>query len=238
MSASRIVLLFAALVATLAPQSAFPKSPVKAFTVHLRETYSGSRPPSFEPDRVIARKSDGSYTSAYNLLSPDGESGTVVQIVNVRDSNSIYLQPFTKTKSTYYHTGAEMESRVNAMTNCDRWKPVSAKTESATILGLRAVHVITKEVGGGTWDSWIAPDLDCFPLVETYTSRTGNRNERIVTLLEFGEPAEVLFAIPPDFIEVSPLQQEALYNAKYPGKSLWEYALQPLADQYFRGREK
>ena len=220
-----------------------PKTPVKAFTIYQRQTDYGSKgnaAASYEI--VIGRKSNGSYVHRYDADSPDGEWGIAVEIFDVESLSSVHLSPFTRTKSTYYKTEAEMANLVNNLASCEGRQevlppPDPTKGESANMLGFRVVPVTVKQAGT-VLASWIAPDLDCFPLMETYTVPGSTRSETVVTRVDRGEPAESLFAVPPDFVEVSPAQLEALHGAKYPGHAFWGDLVQRMNDQYFKGRKK
>jgi hypothetical protein len=105
------------------------------------------------------------------------------------------------------------------------------------MLGYRVIP-ITKESSSGTLASWIAPDLDCFPLMETYTSTRGPRNERVVTRVDLGEPPESLFAIPDEYTERSPFELDAVWAAQYAGRTFWGADVQRMGDRYFKGRTK
>jgi hypothetical protein len=88
-------------------------------------------------------------------------------------------------------------------------------------------------------ESWVALDLDCFPMQEIQTSEAGARNEFTATRVEEGEPAASLFTIPSDYVERSPGQIEAVYVARY-GEPLYGFGrvLETLDSAYFSHQSK
>jgi hypothetical protein len=101
--------------------------------------------------------------------------------------------------------------------------------ERSRILGYEVVHV--KDVSQsrlGKWitDEWQAPALNCFVLRSTVILQknetgAGSPNEKEVTLLIEGPPAESMFAIPADYTERSPAQIDEEYGRLFPGQFLF-----------------
>jgi hypothetical protein len=80
---------------------------------------------------------------------------------------------------------------------------------------LKAVHTV----------SWVAPDLDCFPLRQSVTflntQHAGLHHEDVVTKIEERDPPSSMFAVPLDYTERSPLELQAEYARKYGGVKFW-----------------
>jgi hypothetical protein len=73
-------------------------------------------------------------------------------------------------------------------------------------------------------EEWAAPDLDCFPLVQTITQSLADgmqyKTIRTVTFVVTGEPAESLFTVPENYVERSPAETAVEFSRRYPGRSV------------------
>lgn len=220
----------------------------KAFVAHLRVLQFGNtqKPPHIQ-NEVFALRSDGSYVRRFETVSPKGEVGWAVDIVDVRSGRYTLLEPFTRTAVTFYRTDDEMQSELRTRVTCS----TSSETEKALaradkvvdkILDREVVQVVERHEGSRrqvTTERWVAPDLDCFPLRKSEWSQTGSHNETEVTKLEVGEPPDSMFEIPAGFIESSPIQAEAAYAALYPGFSLWgTKAVTTIEERYGKSQSK
>jgi hypothetical protein len=81
-------------------------------------------------------------------------------------------------------------------------------------------------------DEWIAPELACFAMKDIFTAGDGPWNRKTVVSLKEGEPSSSLFEIPPDFVERSPDQLNALWKSTFGAPFLPDNALANLQSQY------
>jgi hypothetical protein len=215
---------------------------VKPFTVYQHEVMHSPDPkdPPIEVDRVVARRSDGSHMESFTTVSPAGEHGVVVGIREVGTGRAISLEPYTKSVSTRYHLSPdEMTEERGSLRSCTASQ--SALFSAAESLPKMLGHIValdTAQNDDERSESWVALDLDCFPMQEISTRR-GARNEFTVTRVEEGEPSVSLFTIPSDYVERSPGQIEAVYVARY-GEPLYGFGrvLETLDSAYFSHQSK
>lgn len=85
--------------------------------------------------------------------------------------------------------------------NCD---DISNQTgETKTILGFTVLHVVSGDPTNALIDSWIAPALNCQPLLETITWPT-SVTTKVATAALAAPPDQNLLTIPPDAQEQPP----------------------------------
>ena len=248
--ASQVVLVAVVFVASLAVgfrarSQNVGVTKLKPFTAHKRilHTPGTQRTPVVQPE-LYARRSDGSHVRKYEVTSPDGEKGWVVEIHDLRRNQSITLEPFTKSAMTFLYTNREMRDWIARNRNC-------ASPQVAAVLGAPAVQmrdsmqgrevlrVVSEEADGERTEAWVQTDLNCFALQETVSRSSGALQQMTVTDLEEGEPPDSMFEIPVGYVESSPLQVEAAYQAKYPGHAFWGYEMARIVDErYVASRKK
>lgn len=189
---------------------------------------------------VIARKADGSYSNRFTITSPAGEKAWHLGFTDIATRRNAWLEQFTKSVMTFNMSDADVRAAVENELQCsapDVRRQLEDKSgKSSKILGHDAREVIAKEKHVTVW-AWVAPELDCFPLVQTESFADGSRNEKRVERIAVGDPPQSLFTVPADYVERSPEEIEAAYRAKYPGSSvLWGRTLQTLQERYRRQR--
>lgn len=116
---------------------------------------------AYEEFITYAVRSDGSRVRAVRREVVKGAVFEIKEIQDTRQRARIIVDEATQSKTSYKLAEQEMPSA-----DC----PVPANAESDTILGFR-VFKVAKEMTAppdftGTRESWVAPDLDCFPLKE------------------------------------------------------------------------
>lgn len=191
------------------------------------------------------RRSDGSYIRKYEVESPAGEKGWMVEIHDVRNKRSITLEPFTKSAMTFYYSEADMRKwSIRGQENCSS-PEVSAMLESEAAPArdsmrgkevLRVLNGSEDRKGPERMEAWVAPDLDCFVMQKSITRPSGAMQQVEVTELAEGEPPDSMFEIPSDYIEASPAQVEAAYQAKYPGHTYLGKMAETINERYVAGR--
>jgi hypothetical protein len=231
------------------PESQAPASPirVKPLIAHVRELYFPRKGPPWVDYVIMARRGDGSYVRRDRVDSPMGERAWKVQIFDVPNRRAMRLEPFTKSRTTFYFSDSEMEEEIRTRLRLNGGTCVSmgligtvlSRGDRAwdNILG----HKVTQVVNNWKYareEKWVAPDLDCYPLRLNQFSPKGAHNEFTVTKLEEVEPPDSMFDIPPDYIEVSPLTLESLYAAKYPGHVLFGKAVTLIQERYEKHQKR
>jgi hypothetical protein len=65
---------------------------------------------------------------------------------------------------------------------------------------------------------FVAPALDCFPLLDVLVEKGSVRTKVEVVSLELSEPPDSAFKIPEGYREVSPLEFDALWRERFNGR--------------------
>jgi hypothetical protein len=240
-------MLAASAIGYQAHSQSSPDITLKPFVAHKKIDFfpASSTIAPRSSDVVFARRSDGSYVHSYTTISPRGETGWAAEISDLAGRRFAFLEPFTKSVSTFYLTDRAITERRLAQDECragDQMITIGRSQSSDSgqkmiILGRRVESVVQRsEVD--TVERLVAPELNCHPLRESVTFPEGGRNETRVLALEDGEPPASLFQIPTDYIERSPTEMEAAYSARYPGHALWgEKMAQTLEQRYKSNRQ-
>src|ERR1700678_928532 len=123
-----------------------------------------------EVDWTIARRADGSLVESFNVKdsdSPDGNERIAVFIWDVPSRRNIMLEPFTKSAMTQFRSPKEIADFLSSQQACSD-AIVSANSGRSTeqFLGYTVVRLEETSKAMNTI-SWVAPDLDCFPLRQT-----------------------------------------------------------------------
>ena len=208
----------AASVLQNAPSVARP--PLKAFTIRQTQTDTPVNAPPLLTETSLARRSDGSWVHSYEVLSPLGERGTVVEFLDLRSRVFVHPRPFLKSKMTSHLRESELPEYIqSAFETCDGTEK-DESLQRSTMLGYPVVRRVT-DMKTAIDTAWVAPELDCYRLESSTLFQSGSRVETRVTSIQEGEPPDSLFQVPPDFVERSPEEQQALYARKYPGRELF-----------------
>lgn len=155
------------------------------------------------------------------MTSPAGEKGWAIEILDRRKGIQVFASPFLKLKTTSYGTAEETRKWLQEQPGCTSQELEAALAPGAIVdstYGKQVTRVQSNLHSGETREAWIAPSLNCYPLQMTLTSSTGAQQEHSVIELQEGEPPDSAFDIPPEYLEASPLQMEAAWQAKYPGQ--------------------
>lgn len=171
---------------------------------------------------TLARKSDGSEASYTTVSSPDGrQTGQVAEIRHASSGMVVDLEPFTMSAGTEYFPPRNVLPK-----GCPA--DISKYARGPAILGYATVLVReTEEIQGtptspgagvrATDDRWLAPALGCLALRERYAWGSGPGNLTTAVSITRGEPPASLFRVPAGYVERSPAQTAALWEAKFPG---------------------
>jgi hypothetical protein len=112
----------------------------------------------------------------------------------------------------------------------------SGNLPSKTMLGHKAYQIVHQEHDLQV-TSWVAPELNCFPLQKTESFPKGEKNVWTVVKIVEGQPPARMFAPPAVYVERSPTQVESLYEKMFGGKKLYPKRMVDHADsEYRKGR--
>jgi len=211
------------------------------FTVYEHETAHTENPknPPRLFDSLYARRGDGSWTYRHTSTGPHNDQNTaeMIEFIDFRTQNQAVLEPFTHSAVVFHLTEKEAQWENGRVTDCSAVAETGARAgedHQVRMISYDVARVVRKHEGVSV-ESWVAPALDCFPLLETETFPSGSRNTRTVYRIEPGEPPDSLFAIPPDYVLRSPQQLDAEYKFKF-GVPFWgEPAVSNVQRRYERG---
>jgi hypothetical protein len=195
----------------------------------------------WDPDEstsTYARRSDGSEATRWLSNSPDPttvQNGQYVIIFDAPRHIQITLEPYTKSVITFHLAFAQVSSRLANEHACDNMEPnTRVIRDSESILGYATIEE-TYSYPDEKSQTWVATALDCYPLKETtqFSDEVGGHNEDAVLDIREGDPPAAMFSVPAGYTERSPQQVEALYEAKFPGRTLYTPpALNALEQSY------
>jgi len=179
--------------------------------------------------------------TSFTSRSPSGESGNTVEVVDVPGRRSVTLEPFTKSVLIFHLSADELRQSIQSQKACEasgvkEQLPERTGRRRKLMFG-RELLMATDRTASKTALSWVAPDLDCYPLEEHVTFSNGSHNDSWLVGLDVGTPPESLFEIPPDYTERSPLQIEASYRARYPGHRLWDDRMVGIIEQRYQAHQ-
>ncbi|MCC6860571.1 MAG: hypothetical protein IT158_18535 [Bryobacterales bacterium] len=199
--------------------------PLTAFTVTRVHTLS---------------RADGTVTLQMAELCARSSEGAVVdQRVNIRPGNTeeesraitlpkarkyLVVSDSLEALSTYYLSpAAAAEAREKASDPTCRQKSIGATVFAmkgvATSLGHHVVK-LAAENKGAHFESWEAPELDCFPLYSLTITKNADgsvnsRDEQVTTSVVTGEPQAALFAVPATYSERPPSEVTAMLLSRF-----------------------
>jgi hypothetical protein len=200
---------------------------VKPFIAKRREA-SYPPGPNAQPKvlvRNLARRSDGSTVERYEVASPSGEFGEVIDGSDLRIGKGFVLEPFTRSLTTFYLSDREIGQRRAAQDACGESEVRTALSAAPrtseprpAVLGFDLVRVDYAPPSSRRVEivRWVAPSLGCLALRETQSfPATGGHNDLEIVGLNQAEPPDSAFDIPDGYVERSPAEVEAAYSAKY-----------------------
>jgi hypothetical protein len=212
-----------------------------AFVSHEKELeFSKGDENPYEIDSTYARRSDGSTALSWVAIAPyrtgtDTDQGTI--IFDPRRLVEILLEPNTKSVTTTSLSLAQVSSRLAEEHACDNVDPETiVKRGSESILGYATIEEIDSFPDEKS-QTWVATALDCYSLKETtqFPDDLGGHNENVVLDIREGDPPLAMFSVPTDYLERSPKQVEAVYEAQFPGRTLHSPpVLKKLEESYER----
>lgn len=211
------------------------------FTAYAHESMFSSDPHvAPKPfDSIYARRSDGSFAYHYTAMAPNGSPTELMMksFSDLRLRKQAILEPFTRSAVVFQMNEREVRNQQRLQNGCHAIPAADLKRDSVpgpTMLGFEVVRIIRK-TESETTESWVAPELNCYPLQENITFSGGAHNEAKVMKIDAGEPPQVFFEVPDEFVKRSPLQLDAEYKIKF-GHGFWgERAMGNTQKRYYRG---
>jgi hypothetical protein len=193
-------------------------------------------------NQIHAFKSDGSYARILQRPTPSGQMVNVAWIVDVNSGRSISIHPEIETITTRHLPQQQLDAQFRAVNrSCSQ-----QSGQHQTIQGFDTVRrVMAPSARPGDREEVeerVAPDLDCFPLVQTITQWTADGTEyktiRMATFVVPGDPAESLFSVPESFVERSPLEAAAEFSRRFPGRTVAGPDTLNRAEQRYQAQQR
>lgn len=209
------------------------------FTARVKHTYTDELGSKTEFEEVFARKTDGSTARTVETEAQGGERGTRKYIADTVTRSFTDTCSFTRTSTAAVLLEEwAFKPLVEYPGSCARFKNWQRKGASLR-LKIKVYEYENVISEAENQKVWIAPELECYPLLELLIENGEVRNKSEVLSLEIGEPDPALFRIPSGYTEVSPLQYEELYRKRFPGDKYYDdVQAAKLERQYQEGRAK
>ncbi len=183
-------------------------------------SHSAGSPAQFR--RFTAVRSDGAWVLGRYLARPDGTEYLVRGITFPGEGKYVSVFGDINAIQTVYagSSGFRGVNHDDPSTSC--LTPVTGQyldgrtlVGTGVLLGYRTAH-IQYQAGGKRHDQWMAPDLGCMPLKDVLQTQSGEFvGEEDAVAVVPGEPDPALFAVPADYVEMSPSGADAAYEAKF-----------------------
>jgi len=222
-----------------------PQSPAfTPFVVSKRVTHFSGAKVTKKVDFTIARRMDGSLVESFMVTgsdSPDGNEREAVFIWDIPSRRNVMLEPFTKSVMTQVLSPKEIANFLSSQKACsEAILPAEGNGSTEQLLG-HAVVRVEEQLKVVDTVSWVAPDLDCFPLEQTVTfldpQHSGLHHNDVVTKIEEGDPPSSMFVVPSDYTERSPLELQTEYARKYGGVKFWGTTVDD-AERHYREHQE
>ena len=88
---------------------------------------------------------------------------------------------------TFYYSDKFMREWIETQHSCDGWSfpegalTLQPKGRRDMILGHEVAQAVVEDPDGDRTETWVAPELDCYPLREALSSDGGYYQEHVVT---------------------------------------------------------
>jgi hypothetical protein len=204
-----------------------------------RQYQSTLRAPVRVQDSVYARRSDGSTVEdVKKQIMPNGGWADLRIVMDYGTATRTSIDPSTESLTSYHYPATAIARLAAPPTVCSS-DPTAKHT---LILGYDAVAVERALAGPrpdwGKATDWEAPQLNCFPLMETVEFGGGAGTlTREALLVKEGDPPPVLFEIPSGYVERAPSEVMAERARRFPADEAAQAAAsqsQALDDAYKR----
>ena len=234
--------LFAATRSALSAQSSAAPTgrytPLTAST-RLTDIYEDGRELVFLGQ--FFRKSDGSYARVEESEAYDGERGTIRDILDVPTRTWVWAESFVNAAIVMRRSEAQFGNLMWIEGGCrnDLEDADSKRIGESQMLGVHVIEVERKLTDGLTVRRWVAPELQCFALLDLLVEKGEVRTKNEVLSIQFGEPDPAAFRVPAGYKIVDPLQFEDLWKQRTNGRDgFGDEGAQKLQREYEEGRSR
>ncbi len=185
------------------------------------------------------RKSDGSYARVEESEAYDGERGTIQEVLDAPTRTWVWAQSFINAAIVMRRSEVRFDNLMGNEGGCrsDLEDADSKRIGESQMLGVHVIEVERKLTDQLTVRRWVAPDLQCFALLDLLIEKGEVRTKKEVLSIQFGEPDPAAFRAPAGYKIVDPLQFEDLWKQKYNGRDAFgQKGAQKLQREYELGR--
>ncbi len=232
--------LFAAMSSFLSAQDiAAPTERYRPFTAEVATTYFYEQGDAKVFSGRFFRKSDGSYARIEESEANGGERGTVRYILDAPTRTWVDADTFVNAALVMRRSESEFRRLMLSEGGCedDPGDVDSKRVGESEKLGMRTVEIESQVSPNLITRRWVAPDLQCFELLNLLIEKGEVRTKKEVLSVQFGEPDPEPFRVPAGYRIVDPSQYEELWKKKYNGRDYFgEKALARLQREYEEGR--
>ncbi len=187
------------------------------------------------------RKSDGSYARVEESEAYGGERGTYWDILDVPTRTWVWAESFINAAIVMRRSDAQFDNLMRIEGGCrnDLEDADSKRIGESQMLGVHVIEVERKLTDQLTVRRWVAPELQCFALLDLLIEKGEVRTKKEVLSIQFGEPDPAAFRAPAGYRIVDPLQFEDLARQEsYGHDGIGEERAQKLQREYEEGRSR
>lgn len=182
--------------------------------------YSGDGALGRKTTKLYVRYRDHKTAYEVNEVFPK-QTPKLVDIIDVRSGQRTFLDPLTKSKSTFYYAPEHLR-RIFLESGSESCPANVLDLEQAGVFcGLSTRHQVERLNPTWTEESWLVPELSCFAMKQidylSMSGKLGARDEEAVTSFTPGDPAPGLLPDPEDYTERTPQDTENEMATRFPG---------------------
>jgi hypothetical protein len=199
--------------------AAQPPGPYRPFSAQIKTTYLDEEGAETVFVSSFYRRADGSYAEL-GETEAFGERGKFHWILDARERTWIDVNSFTGAVLIFpLIRDSKFRSLLEEPGTCGRLSDGTwTRAGDGEMLGMKVID-IESPLGRMKTKLRVAPELQCFPLLDLLIENGVAVTKKEVVSLDLGRPDPAAFQIPPGFREVSPMQFEELYQKRFRGGS-------------------
>jgi hypothetical protein len=205
----------------------------RPFAATIKTTYINERGGEKQFSEWFFRRSNGSYAHIKHTEGYDDERGIDRYVANTEERSFAYMTSFTRTRIVFFPEEQKFRGYLEEPGTCGgltdgTWKRIGESER----LGIHVMEVEDKWSETLSTRRSVAPELECFSLLDVHIEKGVVRTIREVLSVQFGEPDPGAFRSPQEYVDVSPLEFEELWKGKYNGRRYYGNDEQALRTQY------
>lgn len=232
--------LFAATPSALSAQSgATPTERYSPLTASTKRTDFFEQGGEMVFSGQFFRKSDGSYARVLETEAYDGERGTIRTTLDAPTRTWVWAESFIDAAIVMRRSDAQFRNLMGNEGGCrnDLEDADSKRIGDSEKLGVHVIEVERKLTDRLIVRRWVAPELQCFALLDLLIETGEVRTKDEVLSIQFGEPDPAAFRVPGGYKILDPLQFEEIWRQKYNGRDgFGDIRAQKLQREYEEGR--